>query len=182
MQKGIFYDTASPSANICEKQVENLSLAFYHDALPDIDPLELETSLSLDLNEEFSLSGHPDIISRPGIDDLKFGGVKRRYQAQVGAYAYLAMKSGRTKPGELRIIHIPRTPIAKPQGLTEITRYDVSDCIHEASDVVRTIANQLKHFLSTCDPSCFPANPASILCSNKYCPAFCVKQWCRMGE
>ena len=183
IKDGVFYDASSPTVNTCEKQVENLTRAFMGDVFLEINPTEIEIALASDLHDDFSLSGHADILtSVPGIDDLKFGAVNRRYDSQLGAYAVLARKNGHPLPSELRIIHIPRTPLAKPQKAAVITRYNIRECIAEASAVCQTIIGQMTHFIATCDPSCFPCNPSSILCSRRYCAGFCNKTWCKFGE
>lgn len=183
IQEGVFYDASSPTINTCEQQVTNLARAFMGDILPQVEPTEIEISLAADLHDDFGLSGHADIFtSVPGIDDLKFGAVRRRYDSQLGAYAVLARRTGHPLPAELRILHIPRTPLKKVQEPAEITRYNVRECIAEASAVCQTIIGQMKNFVATCDPSCFPNNPSSILCSRRYCAGFLNKTWCKFGE
>jgi hypothetical protein len=178
----VFYDDVTPNVNRAESQIRELTRVWYHEFFPDIDPVYVEHPIQFQLDEMFELTGQPDIIdSSPTISDYKFGSVSRKYQAQLGAYAFLALRTGilPMKPATLNTIWIPRS---KPGKSIEpcVFSYPASFCLHAASDVARTIAGQVSAFIKNGKPESFPANPMSMLCSNKYCRAW-GSPWCGYG-
>jgi hypothetical protein len=184
--EGVFYDATTPNINHAETQIRDLTRIWFHEFYPAIDPAEVERPLQFELppvgGVVFELTGQPDIIDRSGgISDYKFGSVARKYHAQLGAYAFLAQRTGLipARASECKTVWIPR---AKPGKTTEpqVFSYPASFCIHAASDVARTIAGQVQLFTSCGKPESFPANPMSMLCSNKYCRAWGTP-WCGYG-
>jgi hypothetical protein len=176
------YDTATPNVSIAERQIRDLTRIWFNSFYPATDPAEVEKPLSYTFDDQFEFTGTPDVIERSNvISDYKFGAIPRKYQAQLGAYAYLAKYTGviRSVPKTLKTIWIPR---GKEGRINEpvVFEYKPSLCIHMASDVTRVIIAQLTAFTESGKPESFPANPMSMLCGNKYCRAF-GSAWCKYG-
>jgi hypothetical protein len=57
----------------------------------------------------------------------------------------------------------------------------VAQCENVAMSLIRKLERDYKEFLETGDPNTFLANPASMLCSEKYCPAWGTG-FCQFGR
>lgn len=172
-QFGTIWDQATPRSNDAEKQIIRMSRSYRQFLAPDITPIAVETRLEADLGDNFHLSGQSDVvtITPEGIDDLKTGVVQRVNMAQLGAYGITTEAHGYPR-SRLVEDYIARVPIRAEQPRPVVTVYDRDVAEAVTWRRIETIKRQLTEFLKTGEPLVFPANPNSMLCSDKFCPAW----------
>ncbi len=175
VELGIDYDGTTANRNEAEKQITTIAKEYKRVIAPQIEPVEMEVSLKVKIpNNEIilTLSGHPDVIERRAIRDTKTGRSVHQYPAQLGGYHIIASPINNTWYEKLIIDWLPRVPVKKPYPGAQTYEMPVKTCITEAKAVILAIKNQTTDFLDRKTPICFPANPSSILCSEKYCLAY----------
>ncbi len=174
------YDDSTPNRGAAQSQARRIGLSFIEDIAPVIKPLEVETHLKGTLASGARLSGHTDIGEEGGLDDIKTGVTAGTFGAQIGGYLALRKLHGRAI-GWAREIHIPRTNLRKEQPKARVIDHDPEVALKSAAAIVKAIERDLAEFRRTGDPYAFPANPSSILCSEKYCPAYGT-DFCKEGR
>jgi hypothetical protein len=180
-QNGVSYDTVTGKLKDAEKQVITLVNCFERQVLPGItDVIRCEQSRRATALG-FEITGSSDIETVDSIPDLKFGSKCRPYHGQLGIYSLIRTAEGETKPERVYLIHGPRTPVKKTfEGFTFID-YDVNLCEKIAWMTMQHIKAHLDAFDRKPDPMVFPANPMSMMCSDKYCNSWGTK-WCEYGR
>lgn len=183
---GILFDRESPEINAAELQVRRMARAYRNGVAPDIQPLLIEERLEAQVTPLIALSGQADVIARePGrVRDLKTGKRLGNHAPQIGAYSLLARTPTEANPDgvdvqQASIDWVPRVSSKKPQPAPEQHRHDVARCETAALAVLRHIEGDLRTFregdmargVLPGDPWSFVANPSSMLCGPKYCPA-----------
>lgn len=170
---GILFDGTTVSNNEAERQIQTLGYYFYNDVLPKIQPAAAERYLPVVLGDGFMLTGHTDIESvSDDIDDLKFGSKMRPYHGQLGAYATIKQAHDKRETKQLKIWHMPRVSTKKQYPGTQKIVLDNELCIKSALSTIKRIKSDVTRFQATGDAWEFPANPMSMMCSDKYCPAW----------
>lgn len=169
---GVVWDDATPNKNTALIQMEK-QIRAYVPVMETFTPLALELSLKADVGDGFTLSGHVDIITTDGtIRDEKYGALNRPYQAQLGAYSLLGRSNGYDVRG-IVIDWIQRVGKTKPQPPCQSYTYDSVESEEAAHGIILRVKQDLTAFRE--DPDglwrCWPANPMSLMCSDKYCPA-----------
>ncbi len=175
------FDPVTPNRADAVRQAVRMSQLYHREIAPRIQPLLIERRLTARVADGIELSGQADVVAiEPGqIDDLKTGARSPgNHNAQIGAYSLLARSAG-IEIVQGAIDFIKRVPVSKPQP--DPIRITVPLAIAEqmAANVLRHIIDDLRVFregderlgLSPGDPAAFLANPASNLCSAKYCSA-----------
>lgn len=166
--------------------------SIYHDTVaPSVKPIIVEERLEAKIDADLALSGQPDLVCRePGaIRDLKTG-VRQpvTFAPQVGGYSLLARSHG--LPIERAAIdYIPRVRKSKPQPPPVTVEAEIAHAETAASSILKHISGDLRTFIEgdperrirPGDPWAFLANPASPLCSPKYCSAFGT-EFCHEGK
>lgn len=169
---GVVWDDATPNRNAALIQMEKQVKA-YVPVMEGFTPVALELSLKADVGDDFVLSGHLDILAEPGdIRDEKYGALNRPYQSQLGAYSLLARSNGFPVTG-LKIDWIQRVGKTKVQPPCQTFDYDVGEAEQAAHGIIARVKQDTMQFRQ--DPDglwrAWPANPMSLMCSEKYCPA-----------
>lgn len=183
-ESGVVFDAASPNLNTAEKQVLRQTALYRYDLAPKIEPVAVEEPLEGNVTFtsydgdpiEVTLTGHIDAREIARIRDTKTGR-HRQNIAQYGGYSLLARAKGHTVD-ELVEDFIPRTPIKKAQEPVQPHVYDVGKGERIAYRILEKIARDLHEFRQTADPWAFMPNPMSMMCSDKYCPAWGT-EFCR---
>jgi hypothetical protein len=106
--------------------------------------------------------------------------IARRYNyGQIGAYSLLSRSNHPEIPVEkLRVQFIQRVPLKKEQPLPVTEEYDQPTAEQAAVSALKHIMLDVNEFRrrtmeGDAPPEhAFMANPASLLCSPKFCPAF----------
>lgn len=167
---GAEWDDTTPNPNTAYFQMKRLVGAFA-DFGRRVTPEAVELELRADAGDGFELTGHVDLFTVEGVvRDLKTGALHRPYQAQLGAYSLLAKADGRQVKG-VAIDWIARAPRTKPQPPVQTEIYPVVSCEQAAWATIQRIKRDLSEFRSSGDPWAFPANPMTMMCSARYCPA-----------
>lgn len=164
----------------------------YHDTIaPTINPVIVEERFEADVGNGIVLSGQPDLICRePGrIRDLKTGQrMPASFAPQLGGYSLLARTHG--YPIESAAIdYVKRVSPSKPQPVPVTTEAAIGHAETAATNILRQIKSDIRMFRSgdpvlrivPGDPWSFMANPSSVLCSAKWCPAYST-DFCHEGR
>jgi hypothetical protein len=173
-----------------ETQALRMTRAYFRSVAPRVDPIVVEERLEAEVSPGLVLSGQPDIVAREprSVRDLKTGARLGSHAPQIGGYALLA-RSHALDIDEAAIDWVQRAPVAKPQPDPVSVELRVADAETAAANIIRHIAGDLRTFrygdaerhILPGDPWAFLANPASMLCSPKYCSAHGT-EFCREGK
>lgn len=167
---GAEWDDTTPNPNTAHFQIKRLVGAFA-DFAQRVTPKAVELELRADAGDGFELTGHVDLLTMEGVvRDLKTGALHRPYQSQLGGYSLLARSSGE-QVRAVAIDWIARAPKTKPQPPVQTESYPIESCEQAAFATVNRIKQDVIKFRSTGDPWAFPANPMTMMCSARYCPA-----------
>jgi hypothetical protein len=180
-QEGFDADAATPDLNTAEKQIRRMSRAYRRSDAVAETPLQSEERLEATVADGVVLSGQVDalMVGDPDqtVRDLKTGVSRRANGAQYGAYALIWRAHGH-RPQHLIEDYLRRVPIQKEQPLPTAHRIDVQTAMLEAWETIDAIGHAVAEFRRrAADPNgrppnmAFRANPASPLCSAKWCPA-----------
>jgi hypothetical protein len=164
----------------------------YHDHVaPTIDPIIVEERLEAEVEQGLVLSGQADLVAREpaSIRDLKTGArMPTSFAPQLGGYSLLARSHG-YRIERASIDYVKRVNPAKPQPLPVTNEAVIAHAETAASAIMRQIALDIDTFrngddrrrIRPGDPWAFAANPASMLCSPKWCSAFGT-DFCHEGK
>jgi hypothetical protein len=193
IREGVTYDGPTGATHNqlqAERQVISMARVYHGQVAPGINALLVEERLEAEVAPGLVLSGAADTIARePGaIRDLKTGLRRSTHAPQLGGYSLLA-RSNNLPIEQAGIDFIQRVAIARPQPDAVSTSVPIEQAETAASNVVRHIAGSLEVFrhgdaerrIMPGDPWAFLANPNSVLCSPKYCPAFGT-EFCKEGD
>ena len=177
---GVLWDEATPNLNDAQKQVIRMVKVFRCTIAPNVHPLAIERRLECRVGEGFVLSGQSDLQTlEPGrIRDLKTGRFPRSHYAQLGAYSLLARTAHPSEDTkEVCVDFIQRVALKNPQPDTVVEFYDQAVAEQAAVSTLSRIRQDVTEFRSRIENGgappehAFLANPASMLCSQKWCPA-----------
>jgi hypothetical protein len=170
LSPGAEWDTTTPNVAAAEVQVRRLAQAMLP-LLREQRPAAVELALAANLKDGWELTGHIDYLGEGGeVDDYKTGAVRRPYQTQLGSYAILA-KAHNYHVTTVSITWARRARADRPQPPPEVQRYDVEVATSEAWCTIERIKREMEEFKRSGDAGVLPANPMSMMCSQKYCPA-----------
>jgi len=176
--------------NDAQAQVVAMSTAYHQFIGPVTRPIIVEQRFEAEVAEGLILSGQPDLICHePGqVRDLKTGTrPPASFVPQLGGYALLA-RSHDLEIDAAAIDFVAKVATKKPQPTPETRTANIADAETAAVMIVRNIATAIDAFrngderrgIKPGDPWAFSANPACVLCSAKYCPAYDTEV-CREG-
>jgi hypothetical protein len=174
-----------------ERQVVAMTLAYYRVVAPQVDPIHVEERFEAEVEPGLILSGQPDVIAREpnAVRDLKSGArPPSSFAAQIGGYSLLA-RSNHLQIELGRIDYVRHVAVNKPQPDPVTLEVPIGVAETAASSILKHIAGDLATFrygdperrILPGDPWAFVANPTSMLCSPKYCPAF-GSDFCHEGD
>jgi hypothetical protein len=156
---------------------------------PEIEPISVEVRLEAEFVAGIVLSGQPDVVAfeRTAVRDLKSGGRQPRSVApQIGAYSLLC-RSHSLDIQEARIDFVQRVGAGKPQPDPVSATIELAHAETAAMSLLLHMTSDLDTFengnsnMPAGDPWAFVANPASTLCSAKWCPAHGT-EFCHEGK
>jgi hypothetical protein len=170
---GAIWDDTTPNRSAAEKQIRSLSHAYLVGVAEKIEPAAVELELEADAGDGFLLTGHIDLVTRDEwVRDLKTGEVSRPYYEQLGAYGLLVRSNQVCGVRGLAVDWIKRTGHTKPQPPVEVKEADATICQRAALEVVGEVKRCLLEFERTGSAAVFGCNSMSMMCSEKYCPAW----------
>lgn len=187
---GMTLDAATPDRSTALQQISRALATYQRAVMPRItSPVQVELTLTARISPDLILRGIVDLVTRDGtLRDLKDEIRGRPHLNQLGAYALLLRSHGR-KILLAVIDHIkrqsPRALRTQPPHYQEIV-YPVATAEASAHDtIMRTAASLIEYRQREADKDprpwlAFRANPSSMTCSAKYCPAYGT-QWCVEG-
>lgn len=187
-EEGMMFDKESPTSNAAETQIVRMVDVFQREVAPGIDPVSVEEALEAETGFGIVLTGQKDVLARDPNEliDLKTGKRQAMHAPQIGAYSLLSKSNG-LPVDKASVKFIQRVAVSKPQPSTVTTPYNLAQAENAALNVLRHIAGDLKVFregdeatgIMAGDAWAFAANPSSMLCSAKWCPAhstpFCIE-------
>lgn len=179
--EGVLFDKETANGNAAEKQIAGMVEAYQRVIAPEIEPVIVEERLEADTGFGLILTGQSDVLARePGkLRDLKTGKRNGIHTAQLGAYSLLSKSHGLNVQTAC-VDFVQRVGVTKPQPDPVTTPYNIAKCENAAINTLRHIAADIKVFREGApelgilpgDAWAFAANPSSMLCSEKFCPAF----------
>lgn len=173
--KGVRWDQISANLNTAQKQVLRQYRTYRCNLADTINPVSVERRITIETRRGNKLSGAMDLADA-GIRDLKTGVQQRVNVAQYGVYSMLRRSEGDT-PAYLCEDYIRRVAITKEQPLPVVVQYKREFAERVAASIINDIETKFEIFQQTQDPMTFLANPASQLCSERYCPCY-RSAWC----
>lgn len=187
---GAIYDETTSSRNDAEKQVQRVGTDFIHTVLPQVAPNIIEckdrenalVQRAALIGNDVMITMHPDLETVDNtIEDWKFGKLFPYCIPQLGGYSLGKQSNGSAKPDKLRMWHLPRVSLKKTYPGAQVYKYDVALCEKAAFAAILLIVSQVRKFQQSNNAWAFPANPMSMLCSDKYCPAWGTN-FCEVGK
>lgn len=165
-------------------QVASMTRAYHSVVAPQVQPVLVEQRLEAEVEPGLVLSGQADLIAHePGaIRDLKTGArAPAGVAPQVGAYSLIA-RSHQHNITEARTDFVRRVSVGRAQPDPVTTTLELQHAEVAAMAILRHMVSDLRTFregdpakgLQPGDAWAFVANPASNLCSEKWCPCWGV--------
>lgn len=167
----IILDQITKSKNDAEKQTLRVSNSLKNNVLDFVTPVFIENRLEAKFNDRIKLTGQVDVNVETGVVDWKSGRFSRQNGAQYGAYLMLA-NAHKMGDFEATEFFVKRVAQNTEQPAPQKIQYDGDICKKQASAVLKKIDRDLQDFIETGDKFSFLANPQSMLCSDKFCPAW----------
>lgn len=190
IKEGVDFDPTTRNQTEGEVQSVMMARAYHRVIAPEVEPILVEERLEAAVGPGLILSGQPDLVCREPnkVRDVKTVRPRGTHAPQIGGYALLARSNG-FEIEEAAVNSLQRVPIGKPQPDPLSKPVRVAQAETAASNIIRTIERDLATFrdgdherrIMPGDPWAFLANPQSILCSPKYCPAFGT-EFCHEGD
>lgn len=171
-QEGVAYDDISQDRNGAEAQVLRLARTYREDVGVKISPIVVEQRMNTRHSTGLIVSGQIDnLLERPNrLRDVKTGKSRGANWAQYGGYSRTLRAHG--KPiASIKEDFIRRVPLNREQPRVTPIDYDIDACEMQAEQTLQRIARDYGQFERSGDREVFAANPASSLCSDKFCPA-----------
>lgn len=170
IKTGAEWDDTTPNVQAADIQIGGLFRSYLTVARA-IVPAAAELPLKAAVAPGWELTGTVDLITATGrVDDLKTGAVRRPYQAQLGAYSLLARTHG-YDIREVGTTWIKRVRAKADQPAPEVQSYDIAVAESVAAQTIESVVTDVEKFQKSGDPGAFRANPMSMMCSPRYCPA-----------
>jgi hypothetical protein len=163
------------------RQSASMARAYHTGIAPAVEPIRVEHRLEAEIAPGFILSGQSDLVCREpqSLRDLKTGARAPSSAApQIGGYSLLN-RSHKMTIQTARIDFVQRVRPNKTQPDPVSSEVEIARAETAAAMVLTHILKGIDTFrhgdpernILPGDPWAFLANPSSILCSAKYCPA-----------
>lgn len=179
-EEGTSWDRTTPDMNAAEGAARKILRAYRSDIPRHRRPEVIEGSLSARIGGLWYLTGTTDLFTEPdrACEDFKTGVRPPTPIAQIGAYSLMLVAGG--KPvNRARMVWTRRVGPKTDQPPPMTVGYDVRVAMITARRSVDDIRRTVDAFSLGGDasPFAFRANPSSVLCGPKYCPAHGTA-WC----
>lgn len=180
IEGGVMTDDTTPRNGVAFEQLKRLVAEFKSSVLPYARPLLVEEGLGVNLGDGFVGSGHMDLFDEAlRVEDHKCGANEPHPIVQMGLYIAILRAHGYDVK-EARINWLRRCGISKPQPDVIFKLFEVAIAEREALKVVDAIKRGWQLFGETNEPEVFAANPGSMRCKARFCPAYDTG-FCRIG-
>lgn len=184
--EGVVYDDVTDSVSTAQRQIRRMVLAYRRHVPADIVPVAVEERLEADLGDGFFLSGQVDnAVARAHderLNDLKTGKIQRANLTQYGCYSLLYRSHGHRIVG-LAEDFLRRVRVGSEQPPVQTVQILMSIAENEAQATIADMKRSFEDFAARkvsgrAPELAFRANPQSMLCSDRYCPAWGT-EFCR---
>ena len=178
--EGAVWDATTQNYPTAQKQVARMVKTYRRTLAVEITPISVEEELEVKLGGGFILLGHTDALAREfrRLRDLKTGTTQRANGSQYGAYGLLLRTLGR-QIDQIVEDYLERVPLdhAQPDPVSTILPFvEPQQRAYEVIEGIRGSVAEFERRLRDDAPRppelAFRANPMSVLCSEKFCPAF----------
>lgn len=176
---GVSWDDTTPNRNDAHKQIIRMTEVYREDVVSKVTPLEVEQRFEAMLpGGDVTISGQMDNIALfpQGPRDTKTGVRSAWNLPQYGCYSLLSRTHG-FNVEQITEDFVQRVSPKRAQPRAVERVFDRLQCEQAAAAIVGLIQHQMNAFAETGSPWSFPANPNSMLCSDRFCPAFGT-EWC----
>lgn len=192
-EEGTTWDQATPNKSTGQKQVERMTKKYRSTLAPQVQPVLVEQRLEADLGDGWYITGQADLLAMETpygspdylrLRDLKTGTSKRANGLQYASYQMI-LRAHDYAVKEAVEDFLKRVPLKQPQPDPEPVTIPAGPLEQEAMEVVDDMKRSLGEFIRRVSDGdkppegAFRANPQSMLCSDKYCPAWGSK-FCRV--
>jgi len=180
IEYGVSWDQVTDDLSTARRQIDRMTQTYRRHIAPRAAPVLVEDRLTADLGDGWTMSGQVDQMTGDPdaiLQDLKTGAVKRQNAVQYVAYGWIVKAHGYVLRG-IEEQFLKRVALRKEQPPPEAIAIDMAS--HEADtwELIREIKNASDEFdRRAASPNGLPlqqafrANPASVLCSAKFCRA-----------
>ena len=168
---GCILDTTTPNTQDAYTQIERLTKAFLP-LVADIQPVLIEEQFNANLVPGGKLTGRIDLYTTAAhLDDLKTGSLPRPYIQQAGGYVLL-MESHDRPVESVGTTFVQRVRPNKPQPAPVSHTFPLESARNSAWAAIQEIMRDVGAFAKSGDLWLIRANPMSMMCTEKYCPAW----------
>ena len=172
IEVAVGWDDTTPDRNTAQHQIRRQYRVYREAVIEKVEPLVIEGQVEAVRPSGVIVSGRTDlVIAAPVVlRDLKTGRAKRANGAQYGTYSRLLRSNG-TPVTALIEDYVARVAKGASQPHPEEIPYDIAASEAQSEAILRRIESDLRAFSATGEAEVFLANPNSMLCSARYCPA-----------
>jgi len=174
------FDDTTRDQSTAEKQVKKMA-GVYEPLARDIETEYTELHLTARLPGGWKSSGHIDVYGHGVPRDTKTGKMKSVHIFQAGNYLLLLKANKYTISDKTWIDFIRRVPVSKAQPPIESSFYNSDVAMKAAEIVIRRVMWTIEDFEKNGNIENIPANPMSMMCSDRYCPAHST-ELCKYGK
>lgn len=184
--EGLHFDETTGNIGAARHQIARMTRSYRQHIAPVVEPRLVETRLEADIGGGWRLSGQGDVLAgdpKADVRDIKTGARRRSNGAQYGAYALIFQAHGFNATGVIEDF-IPRVRLRDEQPAPTSTQIDVhvaqAEAVAAMQDIQRSVA-EFERRLTAGEPMpevALRANPASQLCSARFCRAWGTR-FCR---
>lgn len=173
LEEGAAWDQVTPDLNAAQRQVARQTRSFLHHVGRHLDPLMVENRLEANRPSGAVLSGQVDIVvdAQLRLNDIKTGKQTRNNAVQYGSYSRLLRAHDWPVLG-IQEHYVPRVKLVADQPPPVTITYDMK-AAEAASEVVMVrLERDVDAWRRDQSPDAFLPNPASVLCTDRFCPAW----------
>lgn len=176
MAEGAELDATTPNQEIAVRQIERPVFYYHAEVLPTVKPKLVEQQLLADIGDDFETGGTLDLLTEDGIiDDLKNEkATNASHVGQLGSYGLVA----RTHGHDVKVLRARRIKRQSEKAMREdepvmdLIEYPIDVAERMAWNTIQQIKRNVIAFREDANHEVFTANPMSIMCGPKYCPAW----------
>lgn len=170
---GADWDEVTPDQATAKRQVARQTRTFLTNVGSRMQPAMVERRLEARRPTGVVVSGQVDIVIDidATLNDIKTGKRQRNNAVQYGTYSRLLRAHGKPVLGLLEH-YVPRVSLKRDQPPPVTVPYEIGPAERAAENVMRRIERDVAEFRAALEPEAFIANPASALCSDRFCPAW----------
>lgn len=169
---GVMWDELTATLNAAQKQVIRLSHIYRVNISEKLMPVLVEERMESRTDSGLIVSGQIDVYAdgETLLGDAKTGKMQRWNAPQYGTYSRLLRTQG-WPVEKIEEHYVPRVRLDQEQPPPKIVSIDVGVAERASASIIKRIERDLAAFRETGNPDAFIANPMSMLCGDRFCPA-----------